>query len=211
MYEIYSNVEDPDGFYGIQTNDAKSALLRRLDHEGQYWRAFGYNGAAIESGGSYSRSPALAVLHNLHSFGFNKLASGVMRSARGTDTDATMDDPLIFDLAWRTGDWELPLTTEASKTPAGLFYSALRAVHRERDKTAARAVVNVAIQAEMGHLEELGLERMAEIKRTSVNLICLRDVALWLSDSTQKALENGSFEDVALTRFATLNSGFEWV
>jgi serine-protein kinase ATM len=48
LYEIYSNIEDPDGFYGIAATDARSSLVRRLHHEDEWSRAFGYHGADFQ-------------------------------------------------------------------------------------------------------------------------------------------------------------------
>ncbi|KAK4687247.1 serine-protein kinase ATM, partial [Tremellales sp. Uapishka_1] len=209
MYEIYSNVGDPDGFYGIRTSNARDTLLRRLDHEGQYWRAFGFNGATYESGKATSSSALIPVLRNLHQIGFDQIASSVLKSARAHQTFDS-SDPLFFELAWRTGDWDLPVSSETSHTPSTLFYSALRAVHRERDTAEARAVVISAVKSGMSLLEELGMERITQIEESATNLLCLRDVVLWLSEATQRALESGKFDDESVTRFTSLEKPFDF-
>jgi ataxia telangiectasia mutated family protein len=103
MYEIYSNVEDPDGFYGIQTHDVKSALLRRLQHEKQSWRAFGLNGAAFETGSNHrtNGSSALSMMSNLHDMGFDHLSSGLYKATSSSQQGESVDDPLLLELAWR--------------------------------------------------------------------------------------------------------------
>lgn len=211
MYEIYSNVEDPDGFYGIQTHDVKSALLRRLQHEKQSWRAFGLNGAAFETGSNRrsSGASALSMMSNLHDMGFDHLSSGLYKASRSSQQAESADDPLLLELAWRTGDWDLPVSAEVAKTPHGSFYSCLRAVHRQRDQQAARVLVDSAIRSETGRLGELGLERMAQIKSSTANLVCLREILSWLDEGTQKALAEGNGEDVALERLKSLSDTME--
>jgi ataxia telangiectasia mutated family protein len=211
MYEIYSNVEDPDGFYGIQTHDVKSALLRRLQHEKQSWRAFGLNGAAFETGfNRKSTGPsALSMMSNLHDMGFDHLSSGLYKATQSAQKTESADDPLLLELAWRTGDWDLPVSTEAAKTPHGSFYSCLRAVHRQRDQQAARGLVDVAIRSEIGRLGDLGLERMAQIKDSTANLVCLREISIWLGEDTQNALSEGKGEDKALERLKSLSETME--
>ena len=211
MYEIYSNVEDPDGFYGIQTHDVKSALLRRLQHEKQSWRAFGLNGAAFETGSNNraNGSSALSMMSNLHDMGFDHLSSGLYKATSSGQQGESADDPLLLELAWRTGDWDLPVSSEAAKTPHGSFYSCLRAVHRQRDQQAARGLVDVAIRSEIGRLGDLGLERMAQIKDSTANLVCLREISLWLDEDTQKALSEGEGDNMALQRLKSLSGTME--
>ena len=207
MYEIYSNVEDPDGFYGIQTHDVKSALIRRLQHEKQSWRAFGLNGAAFETGSNHraNGSSALSMMSDLHDMGFDHLSSGLYKATSPSQQGEFADDPLLLELAWRTGDWDLPVSSEAAKTPHGSFYSCLRAVHRQRDQQAARGLVDVAIRSEIGRLGDLGLERMAQIKDSTANLVCLREISLWLDNDTQKALSEGASGSKSLERLKLLS------
>ncbi|WWD21232.1 hypothetical protein CI109_105716 [Kwoniella shandongensis] len=210
MYEIYSNVEDPDGFYGIQNHDVRDALLRRLQHEGQSNRAFGWNGALIETSTSRGES-LLPALHNLHDFGFNQLASAVAsQSQRARNTAEDDTDPLFFELAWRTGDWDLPMTEESSKTSQGVLYSALRAVHRERDVEAALRIVQKSVGVEIKRLGGLGMERMAQIKNTTANLLCLRETANWLDPSFQVELETASGLGGRLSGFCILDDAFDF-
>jgi ataxia telangiectasia mutated family protein len=211
MYEIYSNVEDPDGFYGIQTHDVKSALSRRLQHEKKAWRAFGLNGAAFETGANHrAKDPsALSLMSNLHDMGFDHLSSGLHKTTRSSQEGESAEDPLLLELAWRTGDWDLPISSAAAQTPHGSFYACLRAVHRQRDQQAARGLVDVAIRSEIGRLGDLGLERMAQIKDSTANLVCLREISLWLGDSIQKALTEGNRASKALERLKSLDETME--
>ena len=211
MYEIYSNVEDPDGFYGIQTHDVKKALLRRLQHEKQSWRALGLNGAAFETG-SNRKAPdasAMSMMSNLHDMGFDHLSSGLYKATQSLQKGESADDPLLLELAWRTGDWDLPVSTEAAKTPHGSFYSCLRAVHRQRDQQAARCLVDAGIRSEIGRLGDLGLERMAQIKDSAANLVCLREISLWLDEDTQKAISKGDADAQSLRRLKSLSDTME--
>ncbi len=207
MYAIYSNVEDPDGFYGVKTHDVESALHRRLEHEGDYWRSIGVHGAIVESTlSSISAAPSMtSAARDFHELGFNHIANAVLRNA-GSGTSA---DPFVLDLAWRTADWDLPLNADAASTSQGLLYSALRTVHRERDQDAARLVALNAVRAEVGRLQGLGMERMAEIKQTTANLLCLREIVHWLSPEVQIAVNEGDFAGDTLRSFAELRPSLE--
>lgn len=210
MYDIYSNVEDPDGFYGIHNADVMDSLHRRLDHEGQPLRSLGFNLAGFEAVDSSpsSTGPLVAALRNLHNLGFDHLAGSVAKSLKGAGAEPT-SDPFFLELAWRMGDWDVPLHTELANTSQGRFYAALRAVHRERDCAAARAIVDLSIQKEMVHLQQIGMERITEIQKAVTNLLCLRDVAHWVSQPMQTAIDQGDFDGGLLSGFVDLDQSME--
>ena len=58
-------------------------------------------------------------------------------------------------------------------------------------------------------LGNLGLKRMAQIKDSTANLVCLREISLWLNDDTQKALAEGQGDDKALERLKSLSETME--
>ncbi|WVQ81490.1 hypothetical protein IAT38_003614 [Cryptococcus sp. DSM 104549] len=207
MYEIYSNIEDPDGFYGIENHNVYDSLLRRLKHEGQSWRALGWSGAAVEAGRAQPAS-LLPVLQNLHHIGFDHLASAVASHSR-PDEKGDRDDPFFCELAWRTGDWDMPLPAQVERTPEGLLYSALRAVHRERDRMAALKVVNRSIQLEVARLGSLSMEMTEQIKSTATNLLCLREAVRWLDPQVQGDLEGGRDSGV-IEGFSQMSQAFEF-
>jgi len=211
MYAIYSNVEDPDGFYGVKTHDVEGALHRQLDHEGNHWRSFGLHGAILESAssGSVTAHSSTAVVRAFHNLGFDHTASAVMKSVRSANGNDVHAEPFFLDLAWRTADWDLPVTSEAANTSQGLLYFALRSLHRERDHNIASGSVSSAIRVELGRLRELGFERMAQIKYVTSNLLCLREVANWLSPTTQRALVEGDIASEALRVFMEIRPSSE--
>ena len=213
MYQIYSNVEDPDGFYGIQTRDIRGALSRRLQHEKLSIRAFGLYGAAFETTVNKQSidESIIPLMTNLHDIGFDRLSSGIYKSTRSDPQRETEHNPLLLDLAWRTGDWDLPVSDELATTSQGSFYSCLQAVHRQRDQSVAKVLVDKAVRSEVGRLGELGLEQIAQIKQSSTNLVCLREIALWLDPETQAAIGAGNAQGAPLQRLKTLNDSMEWV
>ena len=213
MYEIYSNVEDPDGFYGVKTHDVRSALLRQLEHEGDHRRLFGLHGASLESAQVGPTALSMVnVIQDLHSMGLYQIANEVLKSGQSRGTEITASaEPFTLDLAWQTSEWDLPLEADAACSSQGLLYSALRTVHRERDIEAARGVVLDATRAELGRLHGLGMERTAHIKATTENLLCLRELAHWLSPQLQKVLEEGTFQSDVLRPFTEIRRSLEYV
>jgi ataxia telangiectasia mutated family protein len=212
MYDIYSNVEDPDGFYGIQNDDIMDSLLRRLDHEGQPAKSLGYNLANYEATatGSIGASPALVPsVRSLHDLGYHSFAGNFIKATRRQGATDSNSDPFFLELAWRMGDWDVPITKELADTTPGRFYTALRAVHRERDRDVARRIVDDTIHHEMTRLQQIGMERMTEIKAATISLLCLRDVAKWVSPSVQTAIDQCEFDGPLLRQFVDMDASFE--
>lgn len=182
MLAVYSNVNDPDGFYGVKINNVKDSLRLRLNHEGEHFRAFGLHGADLEAAayGSVSTSDLMASARDLHAGGLHRTALSITQSIRTQSDQASTADDLLFEIAWRTGDWDLPVPVAGKTSSAGSFYSALRSLHRSRDEESMRKSVNGAMKSEMMRLKELGSERMLEIQKAVDNLVSLREVSQWL-------------------------------
>jgi ataxia telangiectasia mutated family protein len=157
-------------------------------------RAFGLHGAELELHRSHKaqRSDLLASARHLHSFGLNRTAQTIARAVQNGTGDATdRTEDLFYDIAWRTGEWDLPVSDAVHLTSSGSFYSALRAVHRERDSETAKSRIEEAIKVEMIRLKDLGTERMSEMNRSIDHLICLGDAHRWYESDIQQSLLTG--------------------
>ena len=108
LYDIYSHIDEPDGFYAIKARDLKSFLLRRFHHEKQWDKAFQFHGAGLEAGSKHS-ADALGVLQSLHSFGFNSQAMSALQSM-GEEIASSQTTDMEYRLGWRIGSWDLPVS-----------------------------------------------------------------------------------------------------
>lgn len=223
LYEIYTNVEDPDGFYGIKSSDVRSSLVRRFHHERQWDRAFAYHGADLRYGGYATDDQASAVsgaLQSLHSFGFDGMAMALFDQSRAglhgsqTMTTTTVPDDLGFDLGWRTGNWDLPVdlssTSPGIKSSEASLYAALKAVHRERDPPAVERTVRAAIVSELSSMRTLGIESMTELREIKTTLLCLREVERWSRRRLGSELGSGGGAE-EVQPFASFGDKFPYV
>jgi ataxia telangiectasia mutated family protein len=177
-YDIYSHIEEPDGFYGIQTKDLQSFLLRRFQHENEWDKAFRFYGAAIEAE-PQALNHAHGMVSALHSFGFNRLALSTLGNSTAADDPLTQHQPrLNYELGWRTGTWDLPEAYHAASGSASL-YIALRAVHQETSSDAIDHTLKSAFNTEMKCLRQLGTENIAGIRYVLQSMMCLQQVAEW--------------------------------
>ncbi len=188
LYQIYANVDEPDGFYGRQSKDVRQAVIKRYHHEGRWTEAFGLHGAEFESHptsafGRASRSragPAAGVVQSLASFGFNRLATSVLGPAGGAGSSKTgsgVDDGLSYELAWRTDTWDLPVEAGVAGESSVSLYSALRSVRTAADRDGLMKVVEGAVQREASKLAKVSVEWPRPGKQAISTLLALNEVA----------------------------------
>ena len=190
LFDIYSHIDEPDGFYGINTKDLTQFLLKRFHHEKQWEKAFRFHGAALEAGGHTSSADAEGLLQSFHSFGFNQLAMDALHNRSAFATGSIPGSSgMSYRLGWRTETWDLPDQTEGYN-PGASLYHAIRAIHRERDPYAINIIVRRALFSEMERLQTLGTENLVEIREVTQNLMCLSQVAQWMDSSIQTQLRS---------------------
>ncbi|KAJ7658097.1 hypothetical protein B0H17DRAFT_1213256 [Mycena rosella] len=208
LYEIYSHIDEPDGFYGIKTQDLHQFLIKRFHHEKQWEKAFRFHSAALEAG-STETAEADGLLQSFHSFGFNHLAIDTLQSSSfGAGT--TFNSPgMNYRLGWRTETWDLP-ERKGEGNPGAPLYNALRAVYRERNPHVIQFIVRDAVCEEMGRLRVLGSENLAEIRDAAQNLMCLNQVAQWFQTNTQTRLTSRQVEMSQWSEFINLGKGFDF-
>ncbi|KAI0330904.1 hypothetical protein GY45DRAFT_1323035 [Cubamyces sp. BRFM 1775] len=207
LFEIYNHIDEPDGFYGIQTDDLRNLFVKRLRHEKQWDKAFRYHGAVLESGSS-STTDTDGIVQSLHSFGFNHLALNTLRSF--ADSRNPLDTSAIaYSLGWRAQTWDLPETATQDNAGATL-YLAMRAVYRERNPHVVDNVVRGAFVREMTRLRELGNEDFTEIRQVAQNLMCLSQIRQWRSNEIQRKLQSGSTASTELRTYTSVEPGFDF-
>jgi ataxia telangiectasia mutated family protein len=210
LFEIYSHIEEPDGFYGIKTQDLHHFLLKRFHHEHQWEKAFKFHGAALEAR-SQGGVDTKGVLHSLYSFGFDTLALSVQQNvfdASNCDLGVNSSN-MVYHLGWRTETWDLP--DQASTSGSGTaLYNSLRAVSRERDPQAVDTIVRKAMMDEMERFRTLGDEDLVGIREVARNVMCLSQVNSLRID-LQECLKSGMLDSALWSKFVDIDGNFEYV
>ena len=181
LYDIYANLDEPDGFYGRQAKDVRQAVTRRYHHEGRWHEAFGLHGAEFEgrptkvfgAAGCSDGDAVVGVVQALASFGFNRLATSVLGSAGGQGGEGG----LSYELAWRTDTWDLPVESDAVGESSVGLYSALRSVRTAGDRAGLMKVVQDAMQCEASKLANVTVDWPRPGKQTISTLLALNEVA----------------------------------
>ena len=186
LFDIYSHIDEPDGFYGIQTQDLRRFLVKRFHHEKQWDKAFRFHGAAVEAGSNLP-SEVGGVLQSLHAFGFHNLAMNVLQSAPSATQATFHSSEMAYHLGWRTETWDLPSSTGERNSGAPLYH-ALRAIYRERDDQSIDKVIRQCSFGQMEQLRALGDENLFEVRQITQNLVCLNQVRQWMMKKNRQDL-----------------------
>lgn len=186
LFDIYSHIDEPDGFYGIKTQDLRRFLVKRFHHEKQWDKAFRFHGAAVEAG-SNVQSEVEGVFQSLHAFGFHNLAMNALQSAPSATQATFHSSEMAYHLGWRTETWDLPSNAGERNSGAPLYH-ALRAIYRERDNQSIDNAVRQCSFGQMEQLRALGDENLFEIRQIAQNLMCLNQVRHWRTKKNQQDL-----------------------
>ncbi|KAI9509667.1 hypothetical protein F5148DRAFT_1185674, partial [Russula earlei] len=207
LFEIYSHIEEPDGFYGIKTQDLHRFLLKRFHHEHQWEKAFKFHGAALEAR-SQGGVDTEGVLHSLYSFGFDTLALSVQQNVFDASNLGATSSNMIYHLGWRTETWDLPDQASVSGSGSAL-YNALRAVSRERDPQVVDTIARKAMLDEMERLRTLGDEDLAGIREVIRNIMCLSQVNS-LRNGLQECQKSGMLGPALWSKFGEIDGSFDF-
>jgi ataxia telangiectasia mutated family protein len=205
LFEIYSHIDEPDGFYGIRTTDLRQFLIKRFHHEKQWEKAFRFHGAALEAS-QRSTNDAGGLLNSFHAFGFHHLAIETLQNSHmGVESNA--NSCMSYKLGWRTETWDLP--DQRQEDLGASLYLALRAVYRERDPTIVDSIIRNALFEQVTKLRDMGPENLAEIRQVAQNLMCLNQVTHWRGSDIQRSLETKRIDYSEWFNFIRVDSDFE--
>jgi ataxia telangiectasia mutated family protein len=203
LFQIYSHIDEPDGFYGIQSTDLRGTLLKRFHHENRWEQAFRFHGAALEAA-STDHQHLAGTLRSLCAFGFDRLAMTSYREVSAEDASSTEHTSMGYRLGWRTETWDLPDIGGVDETGRSL-YLAMRAICRERDPHAVDVVLEDALRNEIDTLRRLGEENIAGIRNVVQDLLCIQQVAYW----RDHLIEGGEDTSSLIESFCHIQDDFE--
>ena len=206
LFEIYAHIDEPDGFYGIETKDLHQFLIKRLHHEKQWDKAFRFHGASLEAGRA-RMGEGDGLLQSFHYFGFDRLAIDTLRNSAGQSRDNHTTSLMDYRLGWRTETWDLP--DRAKESSSAPLYRSLKAVYRERDPRIVEDIIRSSLFEEMERLQSLGAENLVEIRSASQDLMCLGEILSWMRQDRQALLKPDKISLENWKPFVNLSEQFE--
>ncbi|KAF2216646.1 hypothetical protein CERZMDRAFT_33248, partial [Cercospora zeae-maydis SCOH1-5] len=97
LLSVYKQMEEPDSFYGVAQEASLSAVLERLDHEGDGFRSMMFRSAQMDShmrsAHRLAEHDAIGMIQSLSSLNFNSLAFALVAQGVGS-TSACREEML---------------------------------------------------------------------------------------------------------------------
>ncbi|KAI6041258.1 hypothetical protein EDC04DRAFT_2670018 [Pisolithus marmoratus] len=208
LFDIYSHIDEHDGFYGIKTTDLRHFLIKRFHHEKQWEKAFRFHGAALEAG-NHRSIDADGLLQSFHAFGFDHLALRTLQSSQSRIDSDMGSSTMSYQLGWRTDTWDLPDSGQQDSSTT--LYRALRAIHRERDSRVVDTAINRALSDMMERLRTLGNEDITEIREVGRNFMCLSQITGWRSGKLQEHIDSKTSDVRVFSHLADIDPDFEFI
>eukprot|EP01080_Neovahlkampfia_damariscottae_P001910 gene1910-1050_t len=116
LLQIYQNIDEPDGIYGINKNYGLKSKILKYKHENDYEKVLGnYDILAQKSNNQIQDSIDLTIgiFDALKNIGYNSLLSTTMKS--DSINNLVKQSPSLqdtsFELAWRTSQFDVDIQT----------------------------------------------------------------------------------------------------
>ncbi|SNX86282.1 related to TEL1 - telomere length control protein [Melanopsichium pennsylvanicum] len=180
LHQAYMNIDDPDAFYGITDGDVRELLLRRLQHEGQWLRAFQYHAAGYEAsasdGANLHGTAAQALGQSLSLLGFQHLHQKI-------DAGSMIGDNLANSAAngqdWNSSSWDLPAYAVSSFTKGQGVEAVLQILRQAGVEQDVDAPLSLTFQSQLRSLCSTPLDSIAAMRRIQGDLLALGQVKDW--------------------------------
>lgn len=143
-------MDDPDSFYSLASTDISENLTRKYRHERRFEEAYRIHGALFEAASLASPRDCKLdpVVEAMAATGFVRQAS-CLTSGGGAAGHRTVP----YELAWKTGSWEIPAPGfQQRQDPSGTIYMLLRAVQQDRDTSQVTALAEEALATQAKRL-----------------------------------------------------------
>lgn len=179
LYEIYSNLQEPDGFYSISASDLPGGLVRRLHHEGRWLEALSWHGAGLEAAPHVHEGDIATqrILDCLARGNLGHLAMKLLRADPPGEQDETLPT-----LAWKTQNWDIPVPQDTTSQSSYRVYNALKVATGIDQNTSDEHTLLQAISSEMIALTKIDGFSPAADERRLINVLALREVSQWRED-----------------------------
>lgn len=156
LHEIFSNIDDPDMFYGIQQEASLDTVLRNLEHESSGLKNLFFQNANFDSTKKLALGPdghkgTLETVKALNSTNLQGLANIISNSVDLT-SKGTEDFDSLLSTNLYLHQWDLPVPTIA--TPMAALFRSLQSMNTFEDKIQIKKTIDDSFLEVLGKISE---------------------------------------------------------
>ncbi|EEP80156.1 conserved hypothetical protein [Uncinocarpus reesii 1704] len=189
LHNIFSNIDDPDMFYGVHQEPSIETVLGKLGYESSGLKNLAFQSAYYDTSmtidGNSDDTSALGILKALNSTNFQGIANAMFRAPGvGERRPEVFDSMLSTALCLKQWDIPIPNTT----SPTGNIFKALQSLNTFEEKA---QLVQV--------LDECFLDMLGCLSKENQSLSSLKDTmqALGVLSELDEILSSESYQQVA--------------
>lgn len=128
IHAVFTNIDDPDLFYGIQQSSSLANVMERLEYEGSGFKNLLFQSAQYDSEIQNSDSPdAFSVLRALNSTNLQGIANTMM-SASGNAKEISTSFDSMLQAATSLQQWNVPVSP-LDTSPSTTVYRAFQSLN----------------------------------------------------------------------------------
>ena len=157
LIKIYTNIDEPDSFYGVEQPSSLASMQHRLEYEHAGFKSLSFTGASfdthIRSGRSGDQTSIENLVHTLDNLSLNGISRALFSdTSNGISMDALMRN------ARKLEQWDMSIPSTKESSTASVFrmfqgiYSAVDRAHIT--STLDSAVLSCMDQLSMGRTDE---------------------------------------------------------
>ncbi|KAF8475673.1 hypothetical protein BDZ91DRAFT_649584 [Kalaharituber pfeilii] len=131
LLEIYTNIDDPDSFYGLSRGASLGTVISKLEYEQDGWKCLSFRGAQMESSlrlrSEFNNIASIGAINALNILGLNGLSHSFLQGGiLGFGDEGTSENG--YESAWKLEQWNLPCPV-AYNGRAPIVYRALQSIN----------------------------------------------------------------------------------
>lgn len=191
LYQIYSTIQEPDGFYSISASDLPGGLIRRLHHEERWLEALSWHGAELEAA-PQSVDGTKAMQQVLACMAHGNLGQLAMNLFRANSGSSVVSEEILSDLAWKTQSWDIPVPQYASAQSPYQLYIALKAAGGLDVKPELEQNLLTAVLSEIAGLTTINTLSPSADESRLHDVLALREILRWRNDPSSSLSEYSS-------------------
>jgi ataxia telangiectasia mutated family protein len=151
---IYKNLEEPDSFYGIDRGSSLSAVLDRLDYEGDGVKSLIFRGARLDSQmrrqNELDPSDTRGTVKSLIMLNMNSVTHSLLSNDQFRDIGEDAAESTLHT-ARKLGQWDIK-APETNHTEATILFKAFQGLHMAKTSEEARDNFDQQMLATMNFL-----------------------------------------------------------
>ncbi|KAF2233374.1 hypothetical protein EV356DRAFT_559975 [Viridothelium virens] len=137
LLEVYTNISDPDAFYGVEQQPSLDTVMIKAEHESNGFKSLLYRGARLDSqlrrDANFDATDYRGILQALNRLNVNSITQSLVNAQQGHAMDENIAASLL-DTARRLEQWDLR-PPDSAKPPSATLFKTFQTLNTGHDQS----------------------------------------------------------------------------